>query len=65
MKPFEDPEWQAWRFASSLLMPETSFRVLTERNWTKKQIGRAFEVNRAFVNERIRQLKIGKLLRNG
>lgn len=62
---YTHPEWQAWRFASSLLMPEICFRRAIEVNRTIRQIQNTFEVNYAFVQVRLRELKIGKLLRRG
>ena len=32
LRAFEDPEWQAWRFASALLMPQDCFRRAV-RDW--------------------------------
>jgi hypothetical protein len=65
IKVYENSEWQAWRFASALLMPEICFRTVVERNWTKKQLQRAFDVNPAFIEVRIRELKIIKSVRRG
>jgi hypothetical protein len=65
MKAYEDPEWQAWRFASALLMPEPCFRLAVDRNWTKAKIKHGFDVNPSFVEVRIRELRIAKRLRQG
>lgn len=65
LKVYENPEWQAWRFASALLMPENCFRTAVERNFTKKQLKRAFDVNPAFIEVRINELKITKCIKNG
>jgi hypothetical protein len=62
---YEDPEWQAWRFASAILMPEHCFRTAVERNFSKKMLRRAFGVNQPFIDVRIRELKITKSIRNG
>lgn len=62
---YENPEWQAWRFASALLMPENCFRAAVERNFTKKQLKRAFDVNPSFIEVRLKELKISKNIRNG
>ena len=64
-KVYEHPEWQAWRFAGALLMPEITFRRVAERNWTKRQMQNAFGVNLSFLEKRLRELKISKLLRRG
>lgn len=65
LKAYENPEWQAWRFASALLMPEPAFRCAVDRNWTKKQLKNGFDVNPSFVDVRLRELKISKSIRNG
>jgi Zn-dependent peptidase ImmA (M78 family) len=58
----ENPEWQAWRFASSLLMPEITFRTAVERNYNKTRLKRVFDVNPAFIDVRARELKISRRL---
>ncbi len=65
IKVYKNPEWQAWRFASAMLMPENCFRTAVERNFTKKQLRQAFDVNQAFIDVRLRELKISKCPRNG
>lgn len=65
LKVYENPEWQAWRFASALLMPENCFRAAVERNFTMKKLKRAFDVNPAFIEIRLKELKITKNIRNG
>ncbi len=59
----ENPEWQAWRFASSLLMPELCFRTAVERNYTKTRLKRVFAVNPSFIDVRLKELKISKHLK--
>jgi hypothetical protein len=65
LKAYENPEWQAWRFASALLMPEICFKRAVECHWTKKQIKYAFDVNPKFIEVRLRELKIPTTLING
>lgn len=65
LKAYLNPEWQAWRFASALLMPEKCFRRAVECNWTKRRIKYAFDVNPKFIEVRLRELKISAHLRNG
>jgi Zn-dependent peptidase ImmA (M78 family) len=36
IKAYENPEWQAWRFAGALLMPECCVRAAVDKRWTKK-----------------------------
>jgi hypothetical protein len=65
VKVYRNPEWQAWRFASAMLMPENCFRTAVERNFTKKMLKRAFDVNPAFIEVRLKELKITKHVYNG
>jgi hypothetical protein len=65
LKAYENPEWQAWRFASALLMPEHCFKRAVECNWTKKKIKYAFDVNPSFIEVRLKELKISARLKNG
>ena len=65
IKAYQNPEWQAWRFASALLMPRRSVETLVERNWTRRNMRTAFDVNPTFLNVRLRELKISKNLKNG
>jgi hypothetical protein len=65
LQAYEDPEWQAWRFASALLMPQDSFRRAVQHGWTVRQLRDGFDVNGAYVLKRIRELKISKQVRNG
>lgn len=57
IKAYENPEWQAWRFASALLMPEACFRRAVELRWTRRIITRVFDVNPSFVDVRLRELR--------
>lgn len=65
LQAYEDPEWQAWRFASALLMPQDCFRRTIEHGWTVRQLRDGFDVNRAYVLKRIKELKISKQVPNG
>jgi hypothetical protein len=60
---FENPEWQAWRFAGALLMPEVSIRLAADNNWSVQMMSRGFDVNPAFVKVRLDALKIAKSIR--
>jgi Zn-dependent peptidase ImmA (M78 family) len=55
---YRNPEWQAWRFAGALLMPEAPFKVLMERGYTKGDLADHFQVNPSFVDTRMRALKM-------
>lgn len=65
LRAFENPEWQAWRFASALLMPAACFRRAVSVGWTMKRIQNAFEVNSSFVESRKKQLSIPQSIRRG
>jgi Zn-dependent peptidase ImmA (M78 family) len=65
LKAYENPEWQAWRFASALLMPEHCIKRALECNWKERWIKDTFDVNPAFIYVRLRELKISRPLRKG
>ena len=65
IKVYKNPEWQAWRFASALLMPEAIFKLAIERKWNKTMIKRGFDVNPSFVDVRIRELRIAQAIPKG
>jgi hypothetical protein len=65
IKAYLNPEWQAWRFAGALLMPECCFRAAVNNNWTKRKMSRAFDVNISFIDVRLRDLKIPNRVRHG
>lgn len=58
LKPYEDPEWQAWRFARALMMPELVIRLLIKNGMGIWQIAEHFDINGPFVESRLRDLKI-------
>jgi Zn-dependent peptidase ImmA (M78 family) len=58
LKPYEDPEWQAWRFARALMMPELVIRSLVQNGRNVRWIAEHFDVNIPFVESRLRDLKI-------
>lgn len=60
MKVFRNPEWQAWRFAGALLMPGICVHRAVDCGWTLQTMSRAFDVNPAFVEVRLHDLKITK-----
>lgn len=49
LKPFENPEWQAWEFARQFLMPEAVFRRCLAERYTASDLVERFDVNRSFV----------------
>jgi len=56
IKPYEDPEWQAWFFAGALLMPSHHILTLHKRGCSVGEMADIFDVNPAFVSSRIRRL---------
>jgi len=58
IKVYRNPEWQAWRFAGALLMPECTIRLAVSNNWSIKMMSWGFDVNPAFVKVRLDDLKI-------
>lgn len=57
IKPYVDPEWQAWKFAGALLMPKERILELFSQGWNEHQLAEHFDVNPAFVRARIGSLK--------
>lgn len=58
LKPYEDPEWQAWRFARALMMPENVIRHLVREGLPVWELARHFDINVPFVETRLRELKL-------
>lgn len=53
-----NPEWQAWRFAGALLMPERTIKMALQAKATRGVLSDIFQVNLPFVDTRLRALKI-------
>lgn len=58
VKAYEDPEWQAWEFAGSLLMPKIALVTLKEKGASVGEMADTFMVNQVFVRKRLRDLKM-------
>ncbi|GFO68566.1 hypothetical protein GMLC_21450 [Geomonas limicola] len=56
LKAYEDPEWQAWRFAAAVLMPRAAITALCRRGYNLYDLAQHFQVNLIFVERRLRQL---------
>ncbi len=56
IKPYEDPEWQAWYFAGALLMPNHHILNLTKGGYSIEEMAGIFDVNPAFMRSRIKRL---------
>ena len=55
---YRDPEWQAWRWASYVMMPTPSFvKAISKRN-TINMLVNIFDLNPAFIKCRCRSLGI-------
>ncbi len=55
---YRNPEWQAWRFAGALLMPENPLRMMLHDGASFEDISETFEVNIPFLKTRLKALKI-------
>jgi Zn-dependent peptidase ImmA (M78 family) len=61
LKPYEDPEWQAWHFANCLIMPAAMVRTVAYESMKYEvisNVARVFNVNEAFARTRLRKLNI-------
>lgn len=65
LKIYENPEWQAWRFADALLMPAVTFRAAIAKKWNKNQLKNGFDVNPSYIDKRIKELRIPTLIPKG
>jgi len=54
---YRDPEWQAWEYASALLMPSQHVFTLLSQGKDIYELAEIFDVNPAFVKARIKKLK--------
>ncbi|OAG26666.1 ImmA/IrrE family metallo-endopeptidase [Thermodesulfatator autotrophicus] len=57
LRPFENPEWQAWAFAQEFLMPFPTLTILLQQEVNVYELADIYEVNPAFVRSRLRSLK--------
>lgn len=53
-----NPEWQAWRLGSALLMPTPMIRKAVNEGYSIVDLSEVFNVSAAFVVSRLRGLKI-------
>lgn len=58
LKPFQDPEWQAWTFAGALLAPRSAIMRLPSRD--ARTVGEAFRISVDFASNHLRRLKIAR-----
>lgn len=59
LKAYEDPEWQAWAFAGTALMPRATLQMLqAERTLlTPEEVSDTFEVSAKMAQSHLRRLK--------
>jgi Zn-dependent peptidase ImmA (M78 family) len=53
-----NPEWQAWRFAKALLMPDMNVRAALREGYSKIELPEVFDVHPAFVYARLKDLRL-------
>lgn len=56
LRPFENPEWQAWEFCKSLFLPAPLMYKAVEDKLEVKEISDIVNLNPAFVQVRLRNL---------
>lgn len=59
LKAYEDPEWQAWVFAGTILMPSVTLRMLQAecKRLTQEVVSNTFEVSAKMAESHLRRLK--------
>ncbi|WP_173198057.1 ImmA/IrrE family metallo-endopeptidase [Geobacter sp. SVR] len=53
-----NPEWQAFRFAGALLIPEGPLRMMLASNASTSEIADTFNIHPAFLRSRMKALKL-------
>jgi hypothetical protein len=61
IKPYLDPEWQAWEFARACLMPRHLIVKYCEKGYSIREMAKCFHVNPVFVEVRLNKLNIKPL----
>jgi hypothetical protein len=56
LRPYEDPEWQAWEFARSCLMPRTLIARYYNSDHSVQEMAEIFDVNASFMEVRLKTL---------
>lgn len=59
LRAYEDPEWQAWTFAGTILMPRMALNMLqgNETPLLTETVSSTFEVSTGMVHSHLRRLK--------
>jgi Zn-dependent peptidase ImmA (M78 family) len=55
---YKNPEWQAWRFAGAILMPESVFKTTVKDGYSIYDLSDRFGVNPAFVRTRLKAFNL-------
>jgi Zn-dependent peptidase ImmA (M78 family) len=56
IKPYQDPEWQAWEMAGALLMPMARIEKDLSQRLSIQKIAEKYEVNPSFAEARIKRI---------
>lgn len=64
LRTYENPEWQAWRYAGALMMPAQSISIAIADGLTVGDMARMFGVHQPFVRTRLRALGLEAEVRN-
>jgi hypothetical protein len=56
IKPYRNPEWQAWRFARGLLLPLPCMRQALQKGLGVEEMAEVFDVNQRFVQVRLKDV---------
>jgi len=59
LKAYEDPEWQAWMFAGSILMPSSTLRMMMNDAGmlSLSEVSKAYDVSEPMANSHLQRLK--------
>lgn len=58
IRAFESPEWQAWEFCKSLFLPRQVLEEAMEKGYTIRKMSDMTNLNPAFVETRLRNLRM-------
>jgi hypothetical protein len=58
LRAYESPEWQAWEFCKSIFMPRLATIEAVNGGQTVREISKLIDLNPAFVESRLRNLKM-------
>jgi hypothetical protein len=55
---YESPEWQAWEFCKSIFMPRIAVENAVDEGCSVRDISEIINLNPAFVESRLRNLRM-------